>query len=245
MPVFNESASVLEVAKVALSQLDRLAHFGPGELLILDDASTDETPRILRELAQADPRVRILTNKVNGGVASFERRLLEECRGEWYFFGSSDGETDYNDVGNFLQTALKLKLHAVLGFRKQKNYTFYRSLISTAFRYSLYIFFGQKIRDSGWIRLLHVPTFRRIPTYSLSAFITAERTMAAREHGFALIEIEVNHLPRKAGRGRGGQVKWVYQATRDLLRTRLRWFGFHRYYQLKNEYAADSAMKAG
>jgi glycosyltransferase involved in cell wall biosynthesis len=51
------------------------------ELLIVDDGSTDATPALLRGLK--DPRVRVLTNPSNIGLADSLNRGLAETRGEY------------------------------------------------------------------------------------------------------------------------------------------------------------------
>lgn len=51
------------------------------EFLIIDDASTDATPALLREYR--DPRIRIITNETNLGLTASLNRGLSESRGEW------------------------------------------------------------------------------------------------------------------------------------------------------------------
>ncbi|SDS59512.1 Glycosyl transferase family 2 [Nocardioides scoriae] len=57
MPVYNEEASVAEAVASALSQ-----SVDPVELLVVDGRSADATVDIVRRLAEADPRVRLLDN---------------------------------------------------------------------------------------------------------------------------------------------------------------------------------------
>lgn len=51
------------------------------EVLIIDDASTDETPQILA--SYNDPRIRLLRNEQNLGLTPSLNRGLREARGEW------------------------------------------------------------------------------------------------------------------------------------------------------------------
>lgn len=51
------------------------------EFLIIDDASTDDTPQILA--AFDDPRIRVLRNEQNLGLTPSLNRGLREARGEW------------------------------------------------------------------------------------------------------------------------------------------------------------------
>ncbi len=57
--------------------------FREYEFLIMDDASTDKTPEILREFAGSDPRIHIVRNPMNKGLTVSLNCLLERARGEF------------------------------------------------------------------------------------------------------------------------------------------------------------------
>ncbi len=52
------------------------------ELLVVDDASSDDTPRVLAELAAADERIRPLRNAVSLGQGGARNTALDASRGE-------------------------------------------------------------------------------------------------------------------------------------------------------------------
>jgi glycosyltransferase involved in cell wall biosynthesis len=56
---------------------------GPDEVILVDDASTDDSIEIMRTLAGGDPRVRLLQNPVNLGTYGAVARALRECRSEY------------------------------------------------------------------------------------------------------------------------------------------------------------------
>ncbi|MFF9206465.1 glycosyltransferase [Streptomyces sp. NPDC014986] len=63
------------------------------EIVISDDHSTDDTPRVARALAAADPRVRYLRLPANSGGCSAPRnRALEIARAPYLMFLDSDDE---------------------------------------------------------------------------------------------------------------------------------------------------------
>lgn len=74
---FNQEAFIGDaIASVAGQDYEEL------EILACDDASTDGTLEVLREWAERDPRVRVLTAEHNGGLSSNRNRGLRAHTGE-------------------------------------------------------------------------------------------------------------------------------------------------------------------
>jgi len=76
MPAFNGEKFLVDSVRSALNQ----SYNGNYEVLVINDGSTDETPRILEELAKNNSRLRVLHQK-NMGLAKIRNRLLDESRG--------------------------------------------------------------------------------------------------------------------------------------------------------------------
>jgi GT2 family glycosyltransferase len=57
--------------------------FTDFELLVIDDASSDDSPEIARAFARRDARVRLLVNERNLGISNTRNRGLELARGDY------------------------------------------------------------------------------------------------------------------------------------------------------------------
>ncbi|MDH5493599.1 MAG: glycosyltransferase family 2 protein [Myxococcales bacterium] len=64
------------------------------ELIVIDDGSEDETPRLVAALAQEDPRVRLERLERRGGAARARNLGLERARGEFITFNDADDRSD-------------------------------------------------------------------------------------------------------------------------------------------------------
>jgi len=229
MPVYNEQDAIQTVAAEALAVLDRLE--GGGELLVIDDGSTDRTPELLASLSTEDARVRIVRHERNQGIGGYNRRMLYDAGGDWVFFISSDGEFDMHEALRFLDLAEQEGVDGVLGYRRVKRYTAYRQVVSWLFNALVLVFFGARFRDVGCLRLLRRSVYGPIKLYSQSAFVNAERLLVGRRLGARVVQVPVEHRPRLAGRGRGAGPGKVLASIVELLRTRGRWFFFRHYYE--------------
>jgi glycosyltransferase involved in cell wall biosynthesis len=85
LPVYNGAAFIGEAVESILAQT-----FRDFELIISDNASTDETEAICRSYAEADHRVRYLRNEQNVGAVRNYNRLFEMCRSEYFKWAAHD-----------------------------------------------------------------------------------------------------------------------------------------------------------
>lgn len=83
MPVYNGARTLMEAVNSVLSQTYR-----DFELIICNDASTDETKNILNSLK--DNRVRIIHNPRNLGEGPARDRAIEMAQGFWLAFIDAD-----------------------------------------------------------------------------------------------------------------------------------------------------------
>jgi glycosyltransferase involved in cell wall biosynthesis len=78
IPVYN-SASTLERAVTSVSRQTVAEH----EILIIDDASQDQSLALARQLALDDRRIRVIALSCNGGKAHAMNQAIREARGAW------------------------------------------------------------------------------------------------------------------------------------------------------------------
>lgn len=75
MSVYNGSNFLDQSIRAILAQT-----FQDFEFIIIDDASTDRTPEIIKQFAEQDPRIKSFRNQQNIGPAGFIRNLNFGCR---------------------------------------------------------------------------------------------------------------------------------------------------------------------
>lgn len=78
IPTRNRVALLKESLRTICAQT-----YQPLEILISDDASTDETEQFCRQLAETDPRIRYVRQPVRLGLYPNHNFCLDECRGEF------------------------------------------------------------------------------------------------------------------------------------------------------------------
>lgn len=85
MPAYNAEAYIAEAISSVLTQT-----VTDLELLVIDDGSSDNTQKIVAELAEKDARIKPLVNPENMGVARTRNRGLDLCKGKYIALLDSD-----------------------------------------------------------------------------------------------------------------------------------------------------------
>ena len=83
--VYNGADHLRESVQSILDQT-----FRDFEHIVVDDASTDDTGRILKEFAASDPRIRVVTNERNVGRGGARNAALRLARGEYIAIQDAD-----------------------------------------------------------------------------------------------------------------------------------------------------------
>lgn len=85
MPVYNGAATLRQALDSLVEQTYR-----DLEIVISDNASTDDTERICREYGSRDPRIRYFRQPVNLGAARNFRYVLDQARSPFFMWAACD-----------------------------------------------------------------------------------------------------------------------------------------------------------
>ena len=111
VPVYNERTTVAEIVRRIRAVDIPLA----VEIVVVDDASSDGTDKVLSAIA--DSTVRVLRHPVNRGKGAAIRTGLEVARGDLVLIQDADLEYDPEDWPKLLDPILRGKARVVYGSR--------------------------------------------------------------------------------------------------------------------------------
>src|SRR5687767_6353443 len=118
LPVYNEEPNLMPLhAKLdeALKTLDRSA-----EIVYVDDGSSDGSLKILREIANEDPRVRVVALRRNYGQTAAMAAGIDAARGKVLIPMDADLQNDPADIRRLLEK-LDEGYDVVSGWRKNRK----------------------------------------------------------------------------------------------------------------------------
>lgn len=118
LPVFNEEPNLIPLhARLdeALTALGRSA-----EIVYVDDGSSDGSLKILREIAEVDPRVRVVALRRNYGQTAAMAAGIDAARGKVLIPMDADLQNDPSDIARLLDK-LDEGYDVVSGWRKNRK----------------------------------------------------------------------------------------------------------------------------
>jgi glycosyltransferase involved in cell wall biosynthesis len=118
IPLNNEAGTLNSLYQEIKAVLDEMGI--PYEIIFVNDASADETPKLLRQIKRTDSRVRVIEHKQNYGEAAGISSGCKFFRGDILVTMDGDGQNDPRDIPQMVQK-IKEGYKAVTGWRKKRK----------------------------------------------------------------------------------------------------------------------------
>ena len=198
MPAFNEAAVISRTVRECYEKI--LSRFPRGEIIVVDDHSTDNTLEVLKQLEKDLPCLTIIRNDTNLGHGPSLLRGLHHARYSHIFCMDSDYQHPPEDFWKLFPHANHADV--VMGMRANRNDPWHRKALSRIANLAARTLFACRVRD------LNIPfkLFRqealsmiisRIPDDSLIPSILM--VAVACRMKLRLKQVPVRHLPRTTG----------------------------------------------
>ena len=209
VPLYNEEENVSILQRELTDALTGLDF----EIIFVDDGSWDETvSRIM-----PDPRIRVLRFEKNAGQSAAIFAGLQAVRSEIAVLIDGDLQNDPADILRLL-AEISRGADLVCGYRAQRKDTVVKRLTSRIANFVRSRFTRDGVRDTGCT----LKAMRRACIEALVPFKGMHRFIPAlvKGAGYRLVEIPVNHRPRRFGQSKYGLGNRALRATIDMFGVR-------------------------
>ncbi|MBI3077733.1 MAG: glycosyltransferase family 2 protein [Deltaproteobacteria bacterium] len=211
MPVYNEAESLRPLHDELTGVLAQLGR--PYEVIVVDDGSTDETPRLLAELVRKDDHLVAVTLRRNFGQTAALAAGFEHASGAVVVTLDGDLQNDPADIPRLLQAIEEHDL--VSGWRVEREDPFLtRRLPSAVANWLISRVTGVRLHDYGCT----LKAYRREVVKALRLYGEMHRFLPAVASwwGVSIAELPVGHRPRTRGRSKYG-VSRTLKVLLDLI----------------------------
>jgi dolichol-phosphate mannosyltransferase len=209
VPLFNEEESI-SILQQELSAALKAVDY---EVIFVDDGSIDRTA----ERIESAPNVRLIRFEKNTGQSAAIYAGLHAARGATAVLIDGDLQNDPADIPRLLSEIAR-GADLVCGYRAQRRDTRVKRLTSRIANVVRSRFTKDGVRDTGCT----LKAMRRECLSSLVPFKGMHRFIPAlvKGAGYRLVEIPVNHRPRRFGQSKYGLGNRAVRATIDMFGVR-------------------------
>lgn len=209
VPLYNEEENISILQRELNEALTGLDY----EIIFVDDGSSDET---VSRIA-AGPRIRVLRFEKNVGQSAAIFAGLQAMRSEIAVLIDGDLQNDPADIPRLL-AEISRGADLVCGYRTQRKDTVVKRITSRVANFVRSRFTRDGVRDTGCT----LKAMRRDCIAALVPFKGMHRFIPAlvKAAGFRLVEIPVNHRPRRFGQSKYSLGNRAVHATIDMFGVR-------------------------
>lgn len=215
IPVHNEAANIVDLLGEIRAVLEEKIDY---EVIVVDDASGDDTPRLLDEVARAMPALRIVRHDRRCGQSAGILSGVRAARAAWIATLDGDGQNDPADIPALLaardEDGAPEGLQMVAGRRVNRHDNWLRRASSKIANRVRGWALRDAIPDSGCgLKLVSRSAFMTLPHFDhFHRFLPA----LIKRNGGEIVSVSVSHRPRGGGRSHYGVFNRLWIGIIDL-----------------------------
>jgi glycosyltransferase involved in cell wall biosynthesis len=215
-PAYNDGGTIGSLVITAVKVAGSVS--SDFEVIVVNDGSSDDTPKILDELARIYPdHVRIVHHPKNRGYGGALRTGFATATKEFIFYTDGDGQYDPAEM-----TALLPKLTDdvdwVNGWKISRSDPLHRIVIGRLYHHIVRLLFGLKVRDVDCdFRLMRRRIFDVVQLEKNSGVICLEMMKKFKDAGFRVAEHPVHHYHRAHGKSQFFNFPRIFKTAIDVM----------------------------
>jgi len=220
VPAYNEARTINAILGHVLERPE------VGEVIVVDDGSTDGTWDLLQRAATGDKRVRPFRLESNSGKGAALRRAIVELRMPFAVVQDADLEYDPRDYPELLQPIVEGRadvVYGVRGFAGKTAFSFWFVIGNKVVTLATNILYDCYISDmeTGY-KVLRSDLWKRLNLHGTRFDIEPEITARVLRLGYRIHEVPVSYYARS--REDGKKLTWLdgVRALGTLVRIRIK-----------------------
>jgi glycosyltransferase involved in cell wall biosynthesis len=216
IPCYNEQENVPTLLQRVAASLEKIAK--PFEVIIVDDGSTDSTPKLLHDAMANLPWLRVIRMARNGGQSAAFEAGFAAARGEIIATIDADLQNDPEEIPRLLPLLDQQQVDMITGWRKDRQDTPFRRWQSRQANRIRNWITQETVNDSASsLKIYRAPAIKGI-----KLFRGAHRYFPTlvKMRGGTVYETPVKHSHRFAGTAKYGFRNRAFVGIADLFGVR-------------------------
>jgi glycosyltransferase involved in cell wall biosynthesis len=144
-PCYNDEATIGSVVESVGGTLDRVGV--DGEIIVVNDGSSDGSEHVLKQLTETEPRLRVVTHEHNRGYGGALLSGFGSATKQWVFYTDGDGQFDPSEL-ELLVARASDDIDVVQGYKLNRADNLARRVIGRVYHSFVSFMFGLRVRDT-------------------------------------------------------------------------------------------------
>ena len=215
MPALNEEKNL---ARALTDTLEALDEYGiAGEVIVVNDGSTDATGRIAEEWGKRDPRVRMIVHDCPWGIGGSFWDGVDAARGAAIVMLPGDNENDPREILQY--HGILHYVDIVIPFVYNKSVrSLYRNALSFAYRFIVNTTFLVNFNYTNGTNLYRTSILRELEERSTGFFFQTDMLVRLVKKDYLFAEVPYRLRVRKGGVSRAASFPSFLQVVRGYIR---------------------------
>ena len=217
IPMFNEELNIEQALSAAVPALMKYA--SDYEIIVVDDASTDDSPRLVAEAAAANPRIRLVRHERNRKLGGSLKTGFAHATRQLVFYMDADLPFDPDVLGRAIRAMQVTGADVIAGYRLDRTIEgFRRTVYSYVYNALIGVLFGWPHRDINFsFKLMKREVLETLDLRSEGSLIDAELIVKAKNRGFSIQQIGLDYFPRLRGQSHLSSPLVIVRILRELI----------------------------
>jgi glycosyltransferase involved in cell wall biosynthesis len=215
MPALNEEKNI-ELA--IFNSLEALDHFGiSGEIIAINDGSTDKTEALIKSYMGRDPCVRLITHNRPMGIGASFWDGVHQGRGKFVVMLPGDNENDPMEIFRYHHLLKSVDIVIPFVFNKHVRSVF-RNALSFIYRFIINTTFLANLNYTNGTVLYRKALLDELEFRSSSFFFQTDILVRTVKHGYLFAEVPYRLDMRSQGISKAISFPSLFMVIRGYLR---------------------------
>lgn len=217
VPMFNEEANIEHAIRYAVDALSQ--HAREYEIVIVDDASTDQSPDLVRQAIDGNPNIRLIHHDFNQKLGASLRTGFAAAKHELILYMDADLPFDPDVLGRAIRAINVTRADVISGYRFDRTTEgVKRTIYTILYNWLIRILFRISVRDINFsFKLMRREVLDAIQLRADGSLIDAELIVKARNRGFVVQQIGLDYFPRVHGTSHLSSPAVIMKIFRELV----------------------------
>lgn len=214
-PCYNDSKIIKKLVEDAFSTIKK--YTSKFEVIVVDDASTDTSRKVLQRLSQKYERLKLVFHQKNLGYGGALRSGFKKAKYELVFYTDGDGQYDVKELPLLLQLMSK-DCDFINGIKMSRHDPTYRIFIGNLYSFLTRWLFWVPVADIDCdFRLIRKSLVQKLDLKSSSGAICVELVKKAQRAGATFRQVSVHHLERRFGISQFFRIERILHTLGEIL----------------------------